>query len=188
MEKLFHRPPVNSPHTGQWRGALMFPLTCDRINGWVNNGKAGDLRRHRAHYDVIVMEIILLQPLLPRFVGSIFGHTITSRNQQSLSGELLLVENYAQNCQLINSERKIEHCDISRSKEIAQTFLGSYNPVTSMICQVIEDYEKKWWLKHGTWFPIYVGPFFTPNFSIHKNPNMTGFVSNFPSISQFHED
>ena len=22
---------------------------------WVNNGKAGDLRRHRAHYDVIVM-------------------------------------------------------------------------------------------------------------------------------------
>ena len=25
------------------------------INGWVNNRKAGDLRRHRAHYDVIVM-------------------------------------------------------------------------------------------------------------------------------------
>ena len=26
-----------------------------RINGWVNNGKADELRRHRAHYDVIVM-------------------------------------------------------------------------------------------------------------------------------------
>ena len=26
------------------------------INGWVNNGEAGDLRRHRARYDVIVME------------------------------------------------------------------------------------------------------------------------------------
>ena len=25
------------------------------INGWVNNRDAGDLRRHRAHYDVIVM-------------------------------------------------------------------------------------------------------------------------------------
>ena len=25
------------------------------INGWVNNGEAGDLRRLRAHYDVIVM-------------------------------------------------------------------------------------------------------------------------------------
>ena len=25
------------------------------INGWVNNGEAGDLRRHRTHYDVTVM-------------------------------------------------------------------------------------------------------------------------------------
>ena len=25
------------------------------INGWVNNGEAGDLRRYRAHYDVTVM-------------------------------------------------------------------------------------------------------------------------------------
>ena len=25
-------------------------------NGWVNIGEAGDLRRHRAHYDVIVMQ------------------------------------------------------------------------------------------------------------------------------------
>ena len=47
--------PVNSPHKGQWRGALMFTLICARINGWVNNREAGDLRRYRAHYDVIVM-------------------------------------------------------------------------------------------------------------------------------------
>ena len=47
--------PVNSPHKGQWRGALMFSLICTRINGWVNNDEAGDLRRHCAHYDVIVM-------------------------------------------------------------------------------------------------------------------------------------
>ena len=47
--------PVNSPHKGQWRGALKFSLICARINGWVNNGEAGDLRHHRAHYDVIVM-------------------------------------------------------------------------------------------------------------------------------------
>ena len=50
-----HRSPVNSPHKGQWRGALMFSFISARINGWVNNGKAGDLRRYRAHYDVIVM-------------------------------------------------------------------------------------------------------------------------------------
>ena len=40
-----HRSPVNSPHKGQWRGALMFSLICLWINGWVNNREAGDLRR-----------------------------------------------------------------------------------------------------------------------------------------------
>ena len=47
--------PVNSPHKGQWRGALMFSLICTWINGWVNNHEAGDLRRHHAHYEAIVM-------------------------------------------------------------------------------------------------------------------------------------
>ena len=50
-----HRSPVNSPHKGQWRGALMFSLICVRISDWVNNREAGDLRRRRAHYDVTVM-------------------------------------------------------------------------------------------------------------------------------------
>ena len=53
-----HRSPVNSPHKGQWRGALMFSLICVWINGWVNNGEAGDLRRYRARYDVTVMWMI----------------------------------------------------------------------------------------------------------------------------------
>ena len=43
------------PNKGQWRRALMFSLICAWINSWVNNREAGDLRRHRAHYDVIVM-------------------------------------------------------------------------------------------------------------------------------------
>ena len=51
-----HRSPVNFPHKGQWRGALMFSLICARMNGWVNNREAGDLRRYRVHYDVIVMQ------------------------------------------------------------------------------------------------------------------------------------
>ena len=46
----------NSPHKGQWRGALMFSLICASINDWVNNREAGDLRPHRALYDVTVME------------------------------------------------------------------------------------------------------------------------------------
>ena len=53
-----HRSPVNSAHKGQWRGALMFSLICARINGTVNC-EVGDLRHHRAHYDVIVMSFPL---------------------------------------------------------------------------------------------------------------------------------
>ena len=55
------RSPVNSPHKGQWRGVLVFSLICVWINGWVNNREAGDLRRYRAHYDVIVMLILCIQ-------------------------------------------------------------------------------------------------------------------------------
>ena len=48
-----HRSPENSPYKGQWRGALMFSFICAWINGWAHNREAGDLRRYRAHYDVI---------------------------------------------------------------------------------------------------------------------------------------
>ena len=44
-----HRSPVNSPHKGQWREALMFSLIFAWTNAWVNNREAGDLRRHCAH-------------------------------------------------------------------------------------------------------------------------------------------
>ena len=50
-----HRSPVNSPHKGQWRGALIFPWSAPWINGWVHNREAGDLGRHCVHYDAIVM-------------------------------------------------------------------------------------------------------------------------------------
>ena len=50
--------PGEFPAKGQWRGALMFSLICVWINDWVNNREAGDLRRYRAHYDVIVMDFI----------------------------------------------------------------------------------------------------------------------------------
>ena len=50
-----HRSPVNNHHKGQWCGALMFSLIAVWVNGCVSNRDAGDLRRHHAHYDVIVM-------------------------------------------------------------------------------------------------------------------------------------
>ena len=52
----FVRWPVNSPHKGEWRRALVFSLICAWTNVWVNNRDAGDLRRHRAHYDATIMK------------------------------------------------------------------------------------------------------------------------------------
>ena len=71
-----HRSPMNSPHKGQWRGALMFSLICVWINGWVNSLEAGDLRRHRAHYGVIVMPL-WLQSLSHHWYLSIHEYATT---------------------------------------------------------------------------------------------------------------
>ena len=56
-----HPSPVNSPHKGQLRRALMFSFICVWIDARVNNREAGDLRCYHAHYDVTVM---LLYPLM----------------------------------------------------------------------------------------------------------------------------
>ena len=68
------RSPVNSPLKGQWRGALMFSLICVWINGWENNREAGDLRRYRAHYDVIVMtdDVLKCAYMIHRVIPKIF--------------------------------------------------------------------------------------------------------------------
>ena len=50
-----HRVTVNSPHKGQWSRALIFSLVYAWTNAWVNNRGAGDLRRHRVHYNVTAM-------------------------------------------------------------------------------------------------------------------------------------
>ena len=64
-----HQSPVNSPHKGQWRGALMFSLICTWINGWVNNGEAGDSRHHRSHYDVTVMSPSMSDSILAAVIS-----------------------------------------------------------------------------------------------------------------------
>ena len=43
------------PRTKASDAELWFFMICALINGWVNNDEAGDLRHHRAHYDVTVM-------------------------------------------------------------------------------------------------------------------------------------
>ena len=69
-----HRSPVNFPHKGQWRGALMFSLIYAWINDWVNNREAGDLRRQHGHYDVIVMDTVGCKSLAPA-LDTCFWHT-----------------------------------------------------------------------------------------------------------------
>ena len=65
--------PMNSPHKGQWREALMFSLVCVWINVWVNNHEAGDLRRYRAYYDVIVMHRCLSFQILENETNPQYG-------------------------------------------------------------------------------------------------------------------
>ena len=44
---------------------VYFDLRPNLINGWVNNREVGDLRRYRAHYDVIVMIYVMDKHLHP---------------------------------------------------------------------------------------------------------------------------
>ena len=65
MKNIFR---VTGPLCGEYTGHRWIPrtkashaefwcffLSAPWVNGWVNTREAGDLRRHRAHYDVIVM-------------------------------------------------------------------------------------------------------------------------------------
>ena len=69
--RKIHRSPVNFPHKGQWRGALMFSLIYVWINDWANNREAGDLRRQHGHYDVIVMWAVI-KTIKPVVLGSLW--------------------------------------------------------------------------------------------------------------------
>ena len=64
------RSSVNSHTKASDAGVWCF-LWSARVNGWVNTGEAGDLRRHRAHHDVIVMDSRIFQR--PREFGSQFS-------------------------------------------------------------------------------------------------------------------
>ena len=97
-----HRSPVNSPHEGQWRVALMFSLIFTWINGWENNRETGDLRRHRAHYDVTVMCTITM---------------MLSSAAKSLPNELLII------C-IVKSQACLFLCVLITSTPACECLLG----------------------------------------------------------------
>ena len=58
-----HRSPVDSPHKGQWRGALIFSLMCVWTNGWAHNRDAGDY--------------IITGPIETKFTGACMQHQVS---------------------------------------------------------------------------------------------------------------
>ena len=69
-----NRPHMNSPHKGQWRGALMFSLIYAwKKNGWINNREAGDLSHHRAHYDATVIMLMTSFKIRQEFKLDLFS-------------------------------------------------------------------------------------------------------------------
>ena len=81
----------------------VFHVICAWINGWANNRKAGDLRRHRAHYDVTVMLHTLYRSLISR------GHCITIGMYYQTVRNLLL------KCILYIVDRKLQILTVSTS-------------------------------------------------------------------------
>ena len=80
------RSPVNSPHKGQWRRALMYPLICAWTNDWVNTRDPDDLRRHGVHYDVTVMDPCgLLTSYSELKYRSIYGLPVSCRYEYNTS-------------------------------------------------------------------------------------------------------
>ena len=68
----------------------MFSLICACINGWVNNGEAGDLRRHCSHYDATVMLIHDFKLLLVRKSNISWGICIISFITTDISQHFVL--------------------------------------------------------------------------------------------------
>ena len=92
--------PMNFPHKGLWRGALVFSLICAWISGWVNNRKADDLRHHRAHYDVTVMWKVYTHSAYP-------PNTSASHPRELILEVLQNFTKYRRTSWLISSPRKM---------------------------------------------------------------------------------
>ena len=99
------RSPVNSPHKGQWRGASMFPLIYAWMNVWANNRQAGDLRDHRAHYDVTV---VIRKTISRASWAASLTEAAQSRDKESNFGQIWI--------RITNFSSKKMHLNVSSAK------------------------------------------------------------------------
>ena len=186
--------PVNSPHKGQWHGALMFSLICAWINGWVNNRKACDLRRHRhAHYDAIVMSIrpanqktcwnwLLIKIITIKFITSSricwYGDDnrgiLTKQNETYIKGvrfrdentELSLHAKFVQREQNMNLHFSFLHISMIQVVEILPQVIPGHTYSTKSISWLLMPWRRK-----GPW---HEQPWYCPSLTeITRSPHVT---------------
>ena len=102
---------VTGPLCREFTGHRLIPRTNASdawINGWVNNHEAGDLRRHRAHYYVIIMEccrnrchmtdIDILDRRTPNFDPEVFYSKVWGKIFSQLTEKELWPKRRHRNC------------------------------------------------------------------------------------------
>ena len=151
--------PVNSPHKGQWSGALVFSLICVWIHGWVNKGEAGDLICHRGHYDINVMSSILFNRRRPNSQWS--NHTCTlsySKNTMPADGQVTKGARASANMVVMPKTRifRLQHQEGYNCNAIKHIFL---NDILKLFCKIIKQetspYMDQYWLRSLTYIYMY---------------------------------
>ena len=93
-----HQSPVNSPHKGQWRGALMFSSICAWINVWIKQSwgcwfetTLCPLWRHRNGYDIFAISVSWLHDCVLDFEIEIRGYNIYRSDRLNSRGGCVCV-------------------------------------------------------------------------------------------------
>ena len=96
----------------------MFSLICARTNCWVNNREAGDLRRHRAQWDVILMQTLTWRRVFSWNVSS--WKTRHNYPKQSISSLLMTWWHMATGCSPDIYSVPLEYFDLSTRKVVKE--------------------------------------------------------------------
>ena len=129
---------------------------CGEFTGWINNRKAGDLRRNRGHYDVTVMHQSQYGPLFKTRYHQI-SWSLESARQWSycfvrpMNRELVsLITDYSTDVHIVS-------CTFSSDSVLSES-TGLFNPVLSVsVNEISTDIRpggtlfslSTWWLQQA---------------------------------------
>ena len=94
---------------------LWYFFICSWINGWVNNCEAGVLRRHRAHYHVIVMQFFwtfVYKDITIPILSGTSSHSYDHDDLLDMAWRLVAIATYKS-----SYPRQTPVCSIQRRKE-----------------------------------------------------------------------